>query len=98
MKKTGAVHVDGLQGFSVTHPGTANTQNVCQLLNGVTILLQGRKERMTGGIRSPDSFVFVITPPPRSSSSPPALPPIRLCLGLTLSPTSAFSSGNATLR
>lgn len=50
MKKTGAVHGDGLQGFPVRHPETANTQNVCQLLNGVTILLQGRKERMKGGI------------------------------------------------
>lgn len=50
MKKTGAVHVDGLQRFSVRHPETANTQNVCQLLDGVTMLLQGRKERMKGGI------------------------------------------------
>lgn len=39
-----------LQRFSVRHTEAEATENVCQLLNGVTILLQGMKERMKGGI------------------------------------------------
>lgn len=58
-----------LRRFSVRQAEAANTENFCQLLNGATIFLQGKKER---GIWSSDSFVFVITPPCRSSS---LLPP-----------------------
>lgn len=39
-----------LQRFSVRHTEAEATENVCQLLSGVTILLQGMKERMKGGI------------------------------------------------
>lgn len=57
MKKTGAVHVALTRemfvsnGFlSALHAEGANTEDVCQLPNGVTILLQGKKEKMKGGM------------------------------------------------
>lgn len=56
-EKTGAVHVALTRemfvsnGFlSALHAEGANTEDVCQLPNGVTILLQGKKEKMKGGM------------------------------------------------
>lgn len=66
-----------LQWFSVRHTEAANTENVCQLLNGVTILLQGKKERMKERNMIPRIICLCHHPSPQIffSSSFSSLPP-----------------------